>query len=72
MDKFLKYRLPYREYDVQVGTDSLVLTQAFVEESRRRDERQDDSLSVFRGAVNGILISLVFWITLGAVLFNLF
>ena len=72
MDKFLKYRLPYREYDVQVGTDSLVLTQAFVEESLRRDERQDDSLSVFRGAVNGILISLVFWITLGAVLFNLF
>jgi hypothetical protein len=70
MDKFLKYRLPYRECDLQVGTDSLVLTQAFVEESLRRDERRDDSLSAFRGAVNGILISLVFWITLGLILFK--
>jgi hypothetical protein len=71
MDKFLKYRLPHREYDVHVGTDSLVLTQAFVEESLRRDERQDDSLRAFRGAVNGILISIAFWIALVLVIYQL-
>lgn len=70
MDKFLKYRLPHREYDVHVGTDSLVLSQAFVEESLQREEPEDDCLNVFRGAFNGILISLVFWITLGLVLFK--
>jgi hypothetical protein len=72
MDKFLKYRLPYRECDLQVGTDSLVLTQAFVEESLRRDERRDPGLNAFRGAVNAILISLAFWITLALVMFKLF
>ena len=64
MDEFLKYRLPYRDCDVHVGTDSLVLSEAFVEESLRRDEPEDDSLSAFRGAVNGILISIAFWIAL--------
>ena len=72
MDKFLKYRLPYRECDLQVGSDSLVLTQAFVEESLQRDDRENDSLNAFRGAFNGILISLAFWITLGLVIFILF
>ena len=72
MDELLRYRLPYRERDVRVGTDSLVLERTFVEESLRRDEPEDDSLSAFRGAVNGILISLAFWITIVLILFKLF
>jgi hypothetical protein len=72
MDEFLKYRLPYRECDVRVGSDSLVLTQAFVDESLRRDERPDDGLGAFRGAVNAALISLAFWIALGLVMFTFF
>jgi hypothetical protein len=71
MDEFLRYRLPYREREVHVGTDSLVLTESFVEESLQLDERQDDSLNAFRGAVNAILISLALWIALGLVLFTL-
>ena len=72
MDELLRYRLPYRERDVRVGTDSLVLERTFVEESLRREERRDDGLNAFRGAVNAILISLAFWITLGIAIFKLF
>ena len=72
MDELLRYRLPYRERDVRVGIDSLVLERTFVEESLRREERRDDGLNAFRGAVNAILISLAFWITLGIAIFKLF
>ena len=60
-----KYRFPYRGFDMDVGSNSAVLTQTFVAESIRRDERSDDGLNAFRGAVNAILLSLVFWIGLG-------
>ena len=66
-----KYRVPYRDVDVQVGTSSAVLTQTFVADSLRREERRDDGLNVFRGAVNGILISLVIWAALGVAIFAL-
>jgi hypothetical protein len=72
MDEFLKYRLPYRDCEVHVGTDSMVLAETFVEESLRREERPDDGLDAFRGAVNAILISVAFWIALGLVVFTLF
>jgi hypothetical protein len=72
MDELLKYRLPFRERDLHVGIDSMVLAQTFVEESLRGEERRDDGLNAFRGAVNGILISLAFWITIILILFRLF
>ena len=71
MDELLKYRLPYWEHDVHVGTDSLVLAQTFVEETLRREVRRDDGLDAFRGAVNAILISLAVWIALGLAVFTL-
>ena len=66
-----KYRFPVEE-DLRVGTSSAVLTQALVAESLRREQRRDDGLNAFRGAVNAILISLVFWIGLGFALFGFF
>ena len=38
----------------------------------RRDERKNDGLNAFRGAMNGLLISLVFWVALGVALFGFF
>ena len=66
-----KYRFQADE-DVRLGTSSAVLTQTFVAESLRREQRRDDGLNAFRGAVNAILISLVFWIGLGFALFGFF
>jgi hypothetical protein len=57
---------------MEIGTSSAVLTQTFVAESIRRDERKNDGLNAFRGAVNGLLISLVFWVALGVALFGFF
>ena len=67
-----KYKVPYRGFDMDVGSNSAVLTQTFVAESIQRDERSDDSLNAFRGAVNGVLISLVFWVALGLAIFALY
>ena len=67
-----RYRFPSRDYDMEIGTSSAVLTQTFVAESIRRDERKNDGLNAFRGAVNGLLISLVFWVALGVALFSFF
>jgi hypothetical protein len=67
-----KYRFPYRGFDMDVGSNSAVLTQTFVAESIRRDERRDDGLNAFRGAVNAVLISLVFWVALGLAIFAFF
>jgi len=68
-----RYRFPSRDYDMEIGTSSAVLTQTFVADSiRRRDERKNDGLNAFRGAVNGLLISLVFWVALGVALFGFF
>ena len=66
-----KYRVSYREPELQVGSGSAVLSQTFVADALKRDGRRDDGLNAFRGAVNGVLISLVFWIALGFVLFGL-
>jgi hypothetical protein len=57
---------------MEIGTSSAVPTQTFVAESIRRDERKNDGLNAFRGAVNGLLISLVFWVALGVALFSFF
>ena len=67
-----RYRFPSRDYDMEIGTSSAVLTQTFVAESIRRDERKNDGLNAFRGAVNGLLISLVFWVALVVALFGFF
>ena len=67
-----KYRLPYQGLDMDVGTNSAVLTQTFVAESLQQDQRRDDGLDAFRGAVNGVLISLVLWILLGLAVFAIF
>ena len=70
-----KYRVPYRDFELQVGSNSAVLSETFVAKALERQERQergDDGLGAFRGAVNGLLISLVFWVALGLVLFTLF
>ena len=67
-----KYRFPHAGFEMRVGTDSAVLTQTYVAEALRRDERKDDGLNVARGAVNAVLISLVFWIALGLVIFAAF
>ena len=60
-----KHRVPYQGFDMDMGSNSAVLTQTFVAESIRRDQPRDDGLNAFRGAVNAILVSLVFWIGLG-------
>jgi hypothetical protein len=57
---------------MDVGSNSAVLTQTFVAESLRQDQRKDDGLNAFRGAFNGILISLVLWILLGLAVFAIF
>jgi hypothetical protein len=57
---------------VEAGSASAVLTQTFVAESLRQEQRKDDGLNAARGAVNALLISLAFWITLGLALFMLF
>lgn len=67
-----KYRVPYRDEELQVGSNSAVLTQTFVAESLRREYLEDDGLRGFRGAVNAILFSLAIWAALGLVLFTLF
>lgn len=67
-----KYRLPHRGFDVDVGGNSAVLTQTFVKGSLQHARRNDDGLDAVRGAMNGLLISLVFWIALGLVLFSTF
>ena len=66
-----KYRVQYQD-DVRMGTSSAVLTQTFVAESLRQDQHRDDGLNAFRGAVNGVLISLVFWVALGLAIFAFF
>ena len=65
-----KNRLPYRGFDMDVGGDSAVLTQTYVADALRSDQPRNDGLGAFRGALNGALISLVFWIALGLVLFT--
>jgi len=67
-----KYRVPCQVFDVEAGSASAVLTQTFVAESLRQEQRKDDGLNAARGAVNALLISLAFWITLGLALFMLF
>lgn len=67
-----RYRFPYQGLDMRVGTDTSVLTQTFVAESVRSDRPTDDGLNAFRGAVNALLISLVFWTVLGLVVFGPF
>jgi hypothetical protein len=67
-----KYRFPSRDFDVQVGTSSAVLTQTFVAESLRPERPRDRELNAARGAVNALLISLAFWIALGLAIFTLF
>lgn len=71
-DRRVKYRIPGRGLDIDIGSNSAVLTQTFVADSLQRNERGDDGLNVFRGAVNALLISLVFWVALGVVLFGIF
>ena len=66
-----RYRVVYQD-DVRLGTSSAVLTQTFVAESLRQDQRKDDGLNAFRGAVNAVLISLVFWVALGLAIFAFF
>jgi len=67
-----KYRVPYGGLEVDMGSNSAVLTQTFVAESLQRDQRKDDGLNAFRGAFNGVLISLVLWILLGLAVFTIF
>jgi hypothetical protein len=55
---------------MDVGSSSAVLTQTFVAESLRQDPRKD-GLNAARGAVNAVLISLVFWVALGLAIFAL-
>jgi hypothetical protein len=64
-----KYRVRSPDVDMQVSTGSAVLSQTFVAESLQREGRRDDGLNAFRGAVNGVLISLAFWAMLGLVIF---
>ena len=67
-----RHRFPSRYNDTETDTSSAVLTQTFVADSIRHDERKNDGLNAFRGAVNGLLISLVFWVALGVALFSFF
>jgi len=64
-----RYRVPHRNYEVLVGTNSVVLDRSFVTESLRREAPRNDGLDVVRGAVNALIISLIFWIALGASIF---
>jgi hypothetical protein len=65
-----RYRVPYHLFDVDVGSNSAILTQTFVAESLERDQRRDAGLNAARGAVNAILISLAFWVALGLAIFT--
>ena len=67
-----KYRVPCQVFDVEAGSASAVLTQTFVAESLQQEQRRDDGLNAFRGAFNGVLISLVLWILLGLAVFTIF
>jgi hypothetical protein len=67
-----RYRFPSQDYDVEIGTSSAVFTQTFVADSIKREERKNDGLNAIRGAVNGLLISLVFWVALGVAVFSSF
>ena len=67
-----RYRFPYR-----ITTWRWARVQRF---SRRHSSRsrygamsaKNDGLDAMRGAVNGLLISLVFWVALGVALFSFF
>jgi hypothetical protein len=67
-----KYRIPYQESEVLVGTNSAVLDRSFVVESLRREEPRNDDLNAARGAVNAVLISIAIWIAIGLAIFSLF
>jgi hypothetical protein len=70
MDKLRgKYRVPYEELGVRVGSNTAVLEQSFVAESIQDDEHKDDGLNAARGAVNAVLISIVLWIAIGLAIF---
>lgn len=66
-----RFRAPYQELEVRIGTNSAVLEHSFVAESLQHDERKDDGLNASRGAVNAVLISLVIWIAIGVAIFAL-
>jgi hypothetical protein len=71
MDKLRgKYRVPYEELSVRVGSNTAVLEQLFVAESLQVDKHSDDSLNAARGAVNAVLISLAIWIAIGLAIFT--
>ena len=63
------FRVPYRETEILIGTNSAVLEESFVEKSLQRDEVKDDDLNAFRGTVNAVVISLAVWIAIGVVIF---
>lgn len=65
------FRVPYRESEVRIGTDSAVLEQSFVAESLQRDVDRNDDLNAFRGTVSAVVISLAIWIAIGVALFAL-
>jgi hypothetical protein len=65
------FRVPYRESDVRIGTNSAVLEQSFVAKSLQPDEDKNDDLNAFRGTVNAVLISLAVWIAIGVAIFAL-
>ena len=66
-----RVRVPYRESDVLIGTNTAVLEQSFVAKSLQQDEHKDDGLDAFRGAVNAIVISLAIWAAIGVAIFAL-
>lgn len=57
---------------MRVGTNSAVLTQAFVTESLEREERRDNGLNAARGALNALLLGVAVWIVLGLAIFLIF
>ena len=67
-----KYRVPYGGLEMDMGSNSAVLTQTFVAELLQRDQRKDDGLNAFRGAANALIIGLAFWAALGLAIFMLF
>ena len=72
MDKLRgKFRIPYEELSVRVGSNTAVLEQSFVAESLWVDKHKDDSLNAARGAVNAVLISLAIWIAIGLAIFTI-
>ncbi|MGI9223842.1 MAG: hypothetical protein ACR2QX_05140 [Woeseiaceae bacterium] len=65
------FRVPYRESEVRIGTNSAVLEQSFVAKSLRRHADKDDGLRASRGTVNAVVISLAIWIAMGVAVFAL-